>query len=121
MISLRLKRPNYFLGSGILIATITFLVSIFFFRDYRFSKLEWVILSGFIFLWMLIEYVERQSNVNPKNDFARYVSAHIKPYSVFIALVVGVYLFFPVPGLKRSSVMAIILGFPLLHIAMSFL
>ncbi|MEI6946259.1 exopolysaccharide biosynthesis polyprenyl glycosylphosphotransferase [Paraflavisolibacter sp. H34] len=121
MISLRLKRPSLFMGSGILIATLTLLVSIYFFRDYRFSRLEWVVLSGCVLLWTLIEYGEHQAHSAPKSGFAQYLSRHIKPYSVFLALVLGVYFFLPVPGLKRSGVMAIILGFPLLDIALYYL
>jgi Undecaprenyl-phosphate glucose phosphotransferase len=114
MISLRPKRPSLSLVGDMVTLTLTFFISVFFFRDYKLSKLEWAILAGFIFIWMIIGYWRRIYNANVTHEINQRVLNHVKAYSAYILVVSLFHLFFDIPVNNKTSILAIVVGFPLL-------
>jgi Undecaprenyl-phosphate glucose phosphotransferase len=120
MISLRPKRPILYLGGDMLTLTLTLIVSLYFFKDEKFSKLEWVILSGFIILWLIIVCYRTVYNSDLDKDFKLLVSTHLKAYSTFIVLLLFFYFLFPFSLPNKSGIIAIVVQVPVLSIATNF-
>jgi putative colanic acid biosynthesis UDP-glucose lipid carrier transferase len=121
MISLKPKRSILNLGMDILTLSLVLLLFIYFFRDYKFSKLEWAILSVFILLWFLIDHKRRLYYSNKEDEFSLIISNHIKAYLVFSVLVFLFYLLFPIPEPSKKRVIAFVIGFPVLGISLNLL
>lgn len=116
-----MKRPTLLLVGDMLLLALTFLISLYFFRDARFSWVEWIVLSVFILTWLLVSYRKLRYYSTMNNEKSEHVSNHIKAYSAFVALVFLFYSFFPVPVSYDSGLIALIVGFPVLGIVMNFL
>jgi Undecaprenyl-phosphate glucose phosphotransferase len=121
MSTLQLKRPFLYFGEDMLTLTLTLFVSKYLFGNFRISKFEWFLLSGFTLLWLLAEHRHKLFNPSHKNEFNLHISDRVKAYTALIVLSFAAYSLFPIPALNRSGVTAIIVGFPLLDIAISFL
>jgi putative colanic acid biosynthesis UDP-glucose lipid carrier transferase len=104
---------------------LTFFIGLLFllysFKTHGFSKLEGVILAVFFLLWLLINYWRSNYYTNRENEFLNILAYHARAYSVFIIVVVGFYVLFPisVPGKKKILLFAI--GFPVLEITFNYL
>lgn len=120
MISVRLKQSGIYLGSDILGFALTILVSLLLLGNDGYTKLEWGILTGFFLLWLLIKYWPRLYYSEFNSGVSLSVSHYFKSYSVLIVSVTLLYLFFPIPAHQRNVVIALVLSFPVLSIAVNY-
>ncbi|HUR12359.1 MAG TPA: exopolysaccharide biosynthesis polyprenyl glycosylphosphotransferase [Flavitalea sp.] len=121
MIALSPRRTILYLSRGGFTLVLTFLLSLFFFNNGRISKKEWVVSAAFILLWLAMEYWGKLNNSALKNELSRQISNHIKAYAVFIVLVFLFYFIIPDTMPKRSGLIGILIGIPILSIAINFL
>ena len=120
MISLRLKQSGLYLGSDILAFIISILVSLYLLGDFGYTKSEWCILIGFFLLWLLIRYWPRLYYPELNSGISISVSHYFKSYSILIVSVILLYLLFPIPPHERNVVVALVLSFPALSIAVNY-
>lgn len=120
MISLRPKRPIFNADGDMLTLSIGLLLSFYFFIDYNLSKKEWAILSGFIVLWLLVQYGIKLYYTDSEDRFRSKIIKHVQAYA---AVVVAVSLsYFLYPGLiSKQTTIAIMVGFPVMGITINLL
>lgn len=121
MIALTPKRTVLHLSKGGLTLILTFLVSLYFFRDGKNSKFEWIVSAIFIFLWLAIEYWGKLYIAGLNKEFRREIFNHLKAYTTFVILVFLFYFFVPDTMPKRSGWIIILVGIPVLSITINFL
>jgi Undecaprenyl-phosphate glucose phosphotransferase len=120
MISVRSKQSGIYLGSDILGFALTILISLYLFGNDGYTKLEWSILIGFFLLWLLIRYWPRLYYSELNSGVSMSVSHYFKSYSVLIVSMILLYLFFPMPTHERNVIIALVLSFPVLSIAVNY-
>jgi putative colanic acid biosynthesis UDP-glucose lipid carrier transferase len=103
------------LDSDMLTLAIGLVLSVYFFRDYQLSRKEWAILSGFILIWLIMQYGIKYYYLNYSNKFQQTVVKHVQAYSILILLVSLLYFSFP-ELIDRNITLAIIIGYPVLGI-----
>ncbi|HYH15142.1 MAG TPA: sugar transferase, partial [Flavisolibacter sp.] len=120
MISLRPKRPIFSMDGDMLTLSIGLLLSVYFFSDYRFSKKEWAILSGFMILWLLVQYGIKLYHSDSEDKFRSKIIKHVQAYAAAVVIICLSYFLFP--GLiSKQTTIAIMVGFPVLGITINLL
>lgn len=120
MLTLKQKRPINDYVWDLLTHSLGFILLIYFFKAYQFSKLDWIVLISFVLVWQMISF-SRKLYYSITNEFNLIVTNGIKPYFVFLSLLLLCYLFFPSSMLNKNLVTPFAMGFPLLSFALSFL
>ena len=58
----------------------------YFFRDFRYSRGEWIALSAFVFLWCVVEYLVKHRYTRFYQKFQERISSHFKTYLTLIII-----------------------------------
>jgi len=93
----------------------------YFFRDLRYSKGEWIILSIFVFLWCLVEYLVKHRYTRFYQKFQERISNHFKTYLTLVITECAVLWFMPVSSDFWKYAIAIMLGVFGLDLLINFL
>ncbi|GEO08182.1 exopolysaccharide biosynthesis polyprenyl glycosylphosphotransferase [Segetibacter aerophilus] len=115
MITLKIKTPFYFKEDVLTIIT-AFFISVFFFWQFNFSRVECIILSCFIFLWALLEHIRKVYFSRVNNAISKWTTNYIKAYGLFVATILLFYMLIPIPFVNKKGIAAIAIGIPLLDI-----
>lgn len=121
MIKSKPKLPTLYLGGDILTLVVTFLVTLYFFKDFKYQEIESVLFVGIILLWFVSGYMSKSRDLKIYNHSRFYLLDYVKAYIVLLGLIYLFYAIYPFPLPNRNVVIAIVLGFPVLHIPMNFL
>ena len=121
MITFKPKHPFFYLGADILVLYIAFFISLYFFKGHKFAKLEWSILSGFIFFAFVLEYWRTLHYSGLDDEFRKLVFNHLIACFSFVVLVCLFHLPFPVPITNKSEAIGIAIGISVLDITMTLL
>ncbi|MBO9200506.1 MULTISPECIES: exopolysaccharide biosynthesis polyprenyl glycosylphosphotransferase [Niastella] len=93
----------------------------YFFRDFKYSRGEWITLSVVAFLWCLIEYQSKNRFSGSYQKFQERISSHFKMYLTLVILECIVLCLFPVPSISYKQAIAITLGVFGLDLMINFL
>jgi Undecaprenyl-phosphate glucose phosphotransferase len=115
MITLKIKTPFYF-QEDVLTITTAFLMSVFFFWHYNFSRIECIILSCFIFFWALLEHVRKVYFSKMDSAISKWTANYIKAYGLFVATILLFYILIPIPIVNKKGIAAISIVIPILDI-----
>lgn len=113
MISLRINGKNLLVIGNVLTNILTLLIALYFFRDFKISKLEWLSLFGFISLWLFIRQWSHLFNYELSERFNDRALYHFKTYSIYIILVSLFHALFDIPITNKKQLFAIIIGYPI--------
>ncbi|MBD1397719.1 undecaprenyl-phosphate glucose phosphotransferase [Pontibacter sp. JH31] len=111
--------PVYF-GGDMLTLFLSVLVSILFFSDGKYLKLEWLILAGFVLVWILLGYWrniydERLSRANIRMFY------YIKLYFILLGLVLLFFSIYTFSETSKNVVIAFVISLPVIGIPVNFL
>ncbi|WP_205511031.1 undecaprenyl-phosphate glucose phosphotransferase [Longitalea arenae] len=98
-----------------------FLAVLYCFRDFRFSKRDWIVLSVFIIIWCLFEYLRKHRYSDLSTKWKKRISSHVKTYVTLIILQFVVLLYLPVPMVFWKQVITMTFGTFALDFLISFL
>lgn len=121
MISLKSRSLFSYVLRDLISFAVAFLISYYFFRDSKFSRYEWVILSCLMFLMFMIEFLRKPGNPHLDREFGKRFAARLQAYVFIIILVVLCYLLIPIKWYHKGSVIAIITGVSILDLAINYL
>jgi Undecaprenyl-phosphate glucose phosphotransferase len=121
MISSGQKPPFPYLGGEILTFSLTFLISIYFYRDNGSPELSWFIMSGFILLLFLVKIWRRLYPFNLKKVFSSRMHNYLIAYLFLLGLIFFVHVFIPFPIPDQTLLIALVIGFPFLGLTLGFL
>jgi putative colanic acid biosynthesis UDP-glucose lipid carrier transferase len=116
------KREIPYLAVDLLPLIAIFPTALYFFRDFRFSRSEGILLSVFVILWCLVEYLGkyRLFDISPRHR--KRISIHIKTYVTLIILEFAVLLLYlPVPLIFWKEVITITFGIFAIDFLINFL
>ena len=113
MISLRINGKNLLVIGNFITNTLTLLIALYFFRDFKISKLEWVTLFGFIGLWLFIRHWSMIFHYELSENFNDRLLYHLKTYSVYIILVSVFHSVFDIPITNKKQLFALVVGYPI--------
>jgi Undecaprenyl-phosphate glucose phosphotransferase len=124
MISPGHKPPFLYLGGEVLTFSLTFIISIYFYSDYKYPELTWVILSVFLLALLLVKNWKKPYNLKGKPVFSLRNYHSLKFLLIIIGLAYSLYSLYslvPFPVLGEHLGIAFVIGIPFLGIAISFL
>ena len=93
----------------------------YFFRDYKYSKGEWMVLSGIAFLWCLIEYLGKHRYNGSYHKFQERISSHVKAYFTLVIIECALIWLFPVPAIFYKHIITVTFGVFGLDLLINFL
>lgn len=115
------KREIPYLAIDLLPLICIFPAAFYFYRDFRFSKTEGIVLSVFIILWCLMEYLGKHRFFDFSPRHRKRISSHITVYVSLIILEFIVLLFVPVAVIFWKQVITITFGLFALDFLINFL
>lgn len=115
------KRELPYLAVDLLPLIFVFIAVLYCFRDFRFSKRDWIAISVFIILWCLFEYLRKHRYSDLSVKWQNRIVNHVKMYVTLIILEFLVLLFLPVPIIFWKQVITITFGIFSLDFLISFL
>jgi Undecaprenyl-phosphate glucose phosphotransferase len=110
-----------YLAFDLLPLIFVFLTVVYCYRDFSFSKRDWIALSVSIILWCIVEYLVKQRYVSLSVKRQKRFSRHLKAYISLIFLEFVVLLYLPVPVMFWKQVITITFGIFALDILINFL
>jgi Undecaprenyl-phosphate glucose phosphotransferase len=119
MMSFRPKSPFPYLIKDALTFGFALFISLYFFKDAKLSKYEWVFLFCLVFLMFLFEFMRRPGHIN--QEFKKRFASHVKAYFAIITLVMLCYLFIPFPWHNKATVIGIITGISVIDFFINYM
>lgn len=121
MISSGHKPPFLSLGGEILTFSLTFLFAIYFYSDNTNPELNLMILSGFMFLLLLIKNWKKPISFQLSDVFNLRNLHSFSFYFILLGLLLFLFSMWPLSVKGEKFVFAFIIGIPLLSMVISFL
>ena len=120
MIKSRQTLPPVYFGGDILTLVLSFSISIFLFSEKKYLELEWLVLVGIVFLWIMLGYWRNFYDVNLSKANLR-VFHYIKAYFILLGLVILFFLIYPYPENSKNVVIAFVVSLPVIGIPINIL
>ncbi|WP_299701311.1 undecaprenyl-phosphate glucose phosphotransferase [uncultured Pontibacter sp.] len=120
MIKSRQPLPPIYLGADVLTLILSFFLSIFLFSENKYLELEWLILVGIVFLWIMLGYWRNIYDVSLSKANLR-VFYYIKAYFILLGLVVLFFLIYPYPETSKTVVIAFVVSLPVIGIPINLM
>jgi Undecaprenyl-phosphate glucose phosphotransferase len=115
------KPPFLYVGGEILTFSLTFLISIYFYSDNRYPELNWIFLTSFILLLLLIKNWRKLYSFNLKRILRLGWYRYLKAYVILLALLSLAHSLYPLPIPDQHVLVALLIGFPFLGLSLGFL
>ncbi|AEW03320.1 exopolysaccharide biosynthesis polyprenyl glycosylphosphotransferase [Niastella koreensis] len=93
----------------------------YFFRDFQYSMSEWIMLSVFVFLWCMVEYLVKHRYTRFYQKFQERITSHFKTYITLVIIECAVLWFMPVSSDFWKYAITIMLGVFGLDLLINFL
>jgi Undecaprenyl-phosphate glucose phosphotransferase len=110
MIDQKQKRGTSYMGIDLIPLIAIFLTTLYFYKDFYFSKSDLIALSVLVILWCLVEYRRKHHFFDLSSKWKKRISSHITTYVSLIMLEFAVLLFLPVPVIFWKQVIALTFG-----------
>jgi Undecaprenyl-phosphate glucose phosphotransferase len=120
MIKSRQTLPPIYLGADVLTLALSFFLSIFLFSETGYLELEWLVLVGIVFLWIMLGYWRNIYDVSLSKANLR-VFYYIKAYFILLGLVILFFLIYPYPETSKTVVIAFVVSLPVIGIPINFM
>jgi len=117
----KIKHEIPFLAVDLLPLIFIFPIAHYFFRDFKYSKGEWVTLSVLVILWCLVEFLARHRYTEFYQKFQARLSSHFKAYCTLIILECTALWLLPVPAIFWKQTITITFGVFALDFLINFL
>ena len=121
MISPGHKPPFLYLGGEVLTFSLTFLISIYLYSDNKYPNSNWILLSVFLLLLLLVKNWKKPYQLKVKPVFSLRNYHAFKFLLIILVLGYALYPLVPFPALGDNLGIAFIIGIPFVGIAISFI
>ncbi|QDH80084.1 undecaprenyl-phosphate glucose phosphotransferase [Echinicola soli] len=99
---------------------ITFLVSLYIFKDTGVQGIDWVLFIGLISIWLVIVKWRKLYFFDLNGDFSNRILNYVKSSAILVVILGLSYLIFTFPPTFRKVVLSFSIGFPLIGIVTNF-
>lgn len=99
---------------------ITFLVSLYIFKDTSVQGLDWMLFMGLISIWLVIVKWRKLYFFDVNGDLSNRILNYVKSSAILVVILGLAYLIFTFPPTFRKVVLSFSIGFPLIGIVTNF-
>ncbi|WP_200977077.1 undecaprenyl-phosphate glucose phosphotransferase [Echinicola sp. 20G] len=111
---------GFFLIWDVLTIGLTFLVSIYLYKENGFQTLDWIMFFALTSLWFVIVMWRRLYYFDFNSDFSSRIMNYLKSSAILVIMLGIIYLVFTFPPTFRKVVLSFSIGFPLIGIVTNF-